>query len=136
MWVKVDSVMDSGASAPVAPPSMAPNAPTRPSEGSRRGMKYTSASKHKLPNLGEQHLQACTEDGTPTEVLFQLADVSRPLVSVSAICEMGNRVIFGRCGGVVQNLGTGVETPFHRKNGIYILSMWVKDSADQSFGRR
>ena len=36
MWVKVDSVMDSGASAPVAPPSMAPNAPTRDSPGSLR----------------------------------------------------------------------------------------------------
>ena len=137
--MKVDSVVDSGASAPVAPPAMAPNAPTRPSVMSRLGKKYTSASKHKLPNLGEQQLQACTEDGTPTEVLLQLADVSRPLVLVSAICEMGNRVIFGRSGGVVQNLQSGSETPFYRKNGIYILSMWVKDagksSGEQSFRR-
>ena len=49
-WVKVDSVVDSGASAPVAPPSMAPNVPTQPSEGSRRGQKLTSASKHKIKN--------------------------------------------------------------------------------------
>ena len=115
-WVKVESVMDSGASAPVAPPTMAPKAPIRPSEGSRRGQKYTSASKHKLPNLGEQLLRAVTEDGAETSVLFQIADVSRPLVSVSAICEMGNRVIFGKGGGAVQNLATGRETPFHRKN--------------------
>ena len=52
-WIKVDSVMDSGASAPVAPPSMAPNCTIKPSEGSRRGQKFTSASKHKLKNLGE-----------------------------------------------------------------------------------
>ena len=51
-WIKVDSVVDSGASAPVASPSMAPNATIRPSEGSRRGQKYTSASKHKLKKLG------------------------------------------------------------------------------------
>ena len=60
-------------------------------------------------------------------------------MSVSAICEMGNRVIFGRSGGVVQNLQSGSETPFYRKNGIYILSMWVKDAGksrgEQSFRR-
>ena len=33
----VESVMDSGASAPVAPPSVCPNVPVLPSAGSRRG---------------------------------------------------------------------------------------------------
>ena len=134
-WVKVDSVVDSGASASVAPPTMAPNAKLRPSAGSRRGRKFTSASKHKLANLGEQLLQACTEDGTETQVLFQIADVSRPLVSVSAITEMGNRVIFGISGGVVQCLKTGRGTPFYKRNGIYVLSMWIKDSDDSDFVR-
>ena len=95
-WVRVEGVMDFGASAPVAPPSMCPHAALNPSEGSRRGQTYTSASKHKMPNLGEQLLRAQTESGEDTTVLFQVADVSRPLISVSAICEMGNRVIFGR----------------------------------------
>ena len=134
-WVKVKSVVDSGASAPVAPPSMLPNVPVRPSEGSKRGQKYTSASKHKIKNLGEQHCRAFTENGEPTEVLFQVADVSKPLVSVSAICENGNRVIFGRSGGVVQNLRTGNQIPFRRENGIYILSMWLLDGNDEGFGR-
>ena len=133
--MKVDSVVDSGASEPVAPPTMAPNAVIRSSAGSRRGQKYTSASKHKLPNLGEQLLNAVTESGTETNVLFQIADVSRPLVSVSAICEMGNRVIFGKTGGVVQCLTSGKETPFHRKNGIYVLSMWIRDGGDAGVTR-
>ena len=134
-WVKVDSVVDSGSSAPVAPPSMAPNVPIVPSEGSKRGQKYTSASKHKLKNLGQQHIKACTESGNMTEVLFQVADVSKPLVSVSAICEMGNRVIFGKSGGVVKNLKSGAETPFYRRNGIYILSLWLQDDKEQPFHR-
>ena len=69
-WVRVEGVMDSGASAPVAPPSMCPHAELRPSEGSRRGQTYTSASKHKMPNLGEQLLRAQTESGEDTTVLF------------------------------------------------------------------
>ena len=134
-WVKVDSVMDSGAAAPVAPPSMLPNVKIEPSPGSVRGQNFTSASKHKLKNLGQQRTNACTEEGDPTSVLFQIADVSKPLVSVASICERGNRVIFGKAGGVVQNLTTGKEIPFHRRNGIYILSLWLMDSEDQGFAR-
>ena len=134
-WVRVESVMDSGASAPVAPPTMMPNVKVVPSEGSRRGQRWSSASKHKINNLGEQHLKACTEKGDETEVLFQIADVSKPLISVSAICERGSRVIFGRNGGVVQNLQSGKLIPFHRRNGIYILSLWLEDSGDSDFQR-
>ena len=112
-----------------------PNVKVRPSEGSKRGQKYTSASKHKIRNLGEQHCEAYTETGEQTEVLFQVADVSKPLVSVAAICERGNRVIFGRSGGVVQNLHSGSQIPFRRENGIYILSMWLLDSDEGDFVR-
>ena len=126
-WVKVESVVDSGASAPVAPPTMLPHVKVEPSEGSKRGQKFTSASKHKLKNLGQQRIMACSEEGDEMEVLFQIADVSKPLVSVSAICERGNRVIFGKSGGVVKNIYTGAEIPFYRRNGIYILSMWLAD---------
>ena len=128
-------MMDSGAAAPVAPPSMLPNVKIEPSPGSVRGQHFTSASKHKLKNLGQQRTNACTEEGDPTSVLFQIADVSKPLVSVASICERGNRVIFGKAGGVVQNLTTGKEIPFHRRNGIYILSLWLMDSEDQGFAR-
>ena len=61
-----------------------------------------------------------------------MAEVSIPLISVSAICERGNRVVFGRGGGVVQTIKTGLETPFHRRNGIYHLNLWVMDG-DEGF---
>lgn len=134
-WVQVQSVMGSGASVPVAPPSMAPNATIRPSAGSMRGQKYITASKHKIPNLLKQLLHAATEGGDETQVLFQVAEVGRPLVSVSAICEQGNRVTFGRGGGMIQNLATGQETPFSRKNGIYVLNMWILDADAPCFHR-
>ena len=136
-WVKVDSVMDSGADAPVAPPSMLPNVKIEPSPGSIRGQNWVSASKHRLKNLGQQKIKACTEEGEETEVLFQIADVSKPLVSVASICERGNRVLFGKVGGVVQNLRTGREIPFYRRNGIYILTMWLQDGdePEQPFAR-
>ena len=44
-------------------------------------------------SIWEQLLQAATEGGVETQVLFQIADVRRPLVSVGPICDMGNRVV-------------------------------------------
>ena len=123
-WIKVESVVDSGSAAPVAPPTMAPHVQIEESEGSKRGQKWTSASKHKLKNLGQQRIHAATESGNPTDVLFQIAEVGKPLVSVSAVCERGNRVIFGKGGGVVKNVRTA---EFYRKNGVYIMSLWLMD---------
>jgi hypothetical protein len=124
-WIIVKSIMDSGASAPVAPPSMGPNVPIVESPGSKRGQVYNTASQQKLANLGQQHLHAVTAEGAETEVLFQIADVSKPLVSVSTICERGNRVVFGKGGGYIHSLASGNKTPFYRQNGIYVLEMWL-----------
>ena len=66
-----------------------------------------------------------TAEGVETEVLFQIADVSKPLVSVSTICERGNRVVFGKGGGYIHSLASGNKTPFYRQNGIYVLEMWL-----------
>ena len=54
-----------------------------------------------IRNLGDQSLNVITDNGMDTTVLFQLADMSRPVMSVSEICDRGNRVIFGCGGGVV-----------------------------------
>ena len=62
-YVKVKSVVDSGASAPVALPQMMPSVKIRPSEGSRRGQRCSSASKHKLKSLRQQQIKECTEAG-------------------------------------------------------------------------
>lgn len=61
-----------------------------------------------------------------TDVLFQLADVSCPLVSVSHICDHGNRVILGKGGAVIYNHMTGMEVPFERRGVVYILGLWIK----------
>ena len=143
-WIKFDSVVKSGAACPVAPPTMAPNVPIGPSEGSKRGQRWTSASKHKLKNLGQQRIKACAEEGNFTDVMFQVAEVGKPIISVSALCEKGHRVLFGRGGGIVRNMSTGVDTPFYRKNGVYVMSFWMLDEAEpdpsstpstSSFGR-
>ena len=57
---------------------------------------------------------------------IQITDgVQRALFSVAKITDRGNRVVFGRGGGVIHNLNTDALTPFKRVGGIYALDLWV-----------
>jgi hypothetical protein len=135
VWRKVKGVMDSGATESVAPPSMCPNYRVQESEGSREGQKYAVANGEEIENLGEQILDIITNKGVETQVTYQSADVSRPLNSVSEICDAGGRlgqhVIFGRKGGAILNLDTGSVTPFPREGGIYTFDFWVKPASKE-----
>jgi hypothetical protein len=124
-WTHVRGVMDSGASKSVAPPGMCPEYQLLESEGSKKGDNFVSASKDIIPNLGEKHLAVMKEDGSVGKVRYQVADISRPLNSVSEICDSGNQVIFGRNGGCIYNMSTGSRTYFGREENVYVLDLWV-----------
>ena len=109
----------------VCPLLMCPMWPVEDSAGSLKGLYYTSASGGRIKNKGQQRLPIELSNGTRSHALFQVADVSRPLISVASVCATGNVVIFGIGGGVIRNLKTGHETPFSRQDGIYLFSMWV-----------
>ena len=129
-YTKIRSVMDSGAAETVAPPTMAPRTKVMPSAGSVRGQHYISASKQRIPNLGQQTLTALTSDFQKATMTFQIADVSRPLTSVGEVCDRGNLVVFGPKGGYILSLNNGPRTRFERNGGIYELELWLDDGAD------
>ena len=124
-WTRVDCILDSGVSESVCPLSMCSRYPISDSPGSIAGLQYTSANGGRIANRGQQRLPVELSNGTRSEALFQVADVTRPLVSVAAVCATGNVVIFGVGGGVIRNLETGAETPFSRRDGVYIFQLWI-----------
>ena len=124
-WLRVDCILDSGASESVCPLSMCPRYPVSDSPGSIAGLHYTSANGGRIKNRGQQLLPVELSNGTQSKALFQVADVARPLVSVAAVGATGNVVIFGVGGGVIRNIKTGADTPFLRKDGIYIFQLWI-----------
>ena len=123
-YVKFTTVMDSGASDHVVNRHVLPEVKVRPSPGSRRGQVYSAAGGKGIPNEGEQELPLLTNEGSPATIVYQVADVRRPLCSIAKMCDRGNRVVFGRAGGVVQNLVNGRCTPFRRDGSIYVLDLW------------
>ena len=134
-WQQIEVVLDSGAADSVCPKDMCPQFGVEDSEASKAGVYYTSANGGKLYNLGQTHVPICLDNGARTLATFQVADVSRPLMSVSKVCEMGNRVVFGANGGFIVNLSTGSTTEFIKKEGIYVFVMWVPPLSEAPFGR-
>ena len=127
-WRMIRTVMDSGATDSVAPPTLAPHVSIAESPGSVRGQCYVSASAGRMPNLGQKVLNVQTNEGKNTTVVYQVAEVSRPLTSVGATCDRGNWVVYNSQGGFILNCQTGERTSFERTaSGIYELDLWMKD---------
>ena len=134
-WHQIEVVLDSGAAVSVCPKDMCPQFAMEDFEASKAGVYYTGANGGKLINPGQTHVTVALHNGARALVTFQVADVSRPLVSVSKVCEMGNRVVFGANGGYILNLETGAATQFVKKDGIYVFNMWIPPLSGSPFGR-
>ena len=61
-WIRTKSVMDSGCGESVIPLDVVPSYEIRESPGSKRGQHYLAASKHTIPNLGEQILSIVSDE--------------------------------------------------------------------------
>ena len=85
-----DVALDSGAGDHVTAEKDAPNYEIEPSKGSKMGQNFVTACKQKLANKGQVNLklrsgQRARGKGTDIKTVFQIADVKRPLWSVSKI---------------------------------------------------
>ena len=56
---------------------------------------------------------------------FEVADVKRPLLSVTSITGKGSKVIFDDKGGQVVGPDGSKTIRFHRRGGVYVLDLWV-----------
>ena len=78
--------------------------------------------------MGQKVLNVQTKEGKNTTVVYQAAEVSRPLTSVGATCDRGNWVVYNSQGGFILKCQTGERTSFDRtESGIYELDLWMRD---------
>ena len=57
-------------------------------------MHYVSATDHRIPNVGEISLVFQTDEGHTETIVFQVADVNKPLMSISDRVDHRCRVVF------------------------------------------
>ena len=67
-------------------------------------------------------------EGVPIELCTQVTKVTRPLLSVTKITEEGKlRVMCDQVKAVVVDLKNNVLATFHKKNGLYVCTMRVRN---------
>ena len=131
-WVDTDVeiILDSGACSHVIDAEDAPGYRLEESPGSRRGAAFTVGNGERVPNEGQMSLRFETtrSDGSsaPISSTFQVAEVSRPIMSVSRICAQGFTCVFDKEGGRVLDKDRKEVCYFKESQGLYATTMRLK----------
>ena len=134
-WKRVSAIMDSGSAECVAPEDIARNTPLMETEASRQGQTYHTADGGVIKNKGEKIVTMYSERGDQFRARYQITDVTRPLNSISRVCDQGNHVLFTQTGGWIINHETGRYTWFPREHGVYVLHSWINESPTEKWVR-
>ena len=94
--------------------------------GSLRGLHYVSASGNRMPNKGEQRVKFLTRDGVWASLLFQVAGINKPLVSVSRLIDEGWRVVFDDEGSYLIRKKTKKVIRMDRTRGVFTIEAYIE----------
>jgi len=125
---------DSGAGNHVLSREDAPGYKVGPSEGSRRGKGFVGVDGVRIPNEGEVELNLAGPQGK-FKSTFQVAKVTRPLMSIARICDRGHRVVFEKGHASVLNTKGEEICRFARKGNLYMIDVKLK-APSSGFTRR
>ena len=132
----MECTLDSGCVDHVFPQGALQEIKLRPSEMSKSGGHYVTATAETVPNLGEKTLKCRLNEGHHRTMVVQIADISRPLLSASRLNDTGNEVILHPERPVVRNLATGEEAALRRVGKTFLLDVWVEIPTDRVFTRQ
>ena len=123
----MDLVIDSGAADHVADTREAPGYEVAPSQGRRQGECWKTASGDLIPNRGEMVLDMQSGNSSITST-FQVGAISRPLWSVSKLCDAGYTVTLDSEKAVVVHQASGRQmTEFPRRGALYACDMMLRN---------
>jgi hypothetical protein len=139
-WVDVEFevALDSGSQDHVCDDIDCPGYVTEVSPGSSRGQCFIVGDGNRIANLGQRglNLQPMSDSNSQLKSVFQIAKVTRPLMSVGKICDNGMQVTFDHDRAVVRDRKDGSELcVFERKaGGLYLCKFRLK-APSPGFGR-
>ena len=101
------------------------------SPGSRDGQEFQMGDGGTIPNLGQSQLNLPDESiGRDIKSVFQVAAVTRPLMSVGRICDEGHSVTFNSVMAVVNGADGSELCRFVRNNsGLYFAQLKLRSPA-------
>ena len=130
--MEIEVTVDSGACETVMPTDLCKQIPLMQSLLSH-GAEYEVANGESIPNLGERRCLLMTLGAKdPKKITFQVADVHKPLLSISRCADMGYTCHLGKHGGYLEDTETGEQVPLQRKNDLYVMRAWIRKDPDSS----
>ena len=101
------------------------------SPGSRAGQEFQMGDGGTIPNLGQSQLNLSDESiGRDIQSVFQVAAVTRPLMSVGRICDEGHSVTFNSVMAVVNGKDGSELCRFVRNgSGLYVAKLKLRSPA-------
>ena len=103
--------------------------------GAIRGLHYVAADGTRIPNVGQQLVKFMTLDGTWTELLFQIAAINKPLVSVSKLNEAGYKVVFDENNSYIMHKKTRRVIKIKKEKGVFVIDAYVPKKLETGFSR-
>jgi hypothetical protein len=116
---------DSGAGNHVMSREDAPGYQVQPSEGSKRGKGFVGVDGVRIPNEGEVELNLAGPQGK-FKSTFQVAKVTRPLMSIARICDRGHKVVFEKGHASVLNSQGQEICRFARRGNLYMIDVKLR----------
>ena len=95
------------------------------SPGSRRGQNFIVGNGDRVSNDGQCVLNL-EQDGLPIQSTFQIAGITRPLMSVGRVCDQGLRCNFDDKQALVVDSNNRTVCRFERRGGLYVAKLKLK----------
>ena len=134
--MEFEVALDSGAVVHVCGPGDCPGYVLEESAGSKRGQQFLMGDGGEIPNLGQKSFNLSDTDGTKELTsIFQIAAVTRPLMSVGKICDEGHTITFDNVKAIVNNPSGAEVCRFERsaQGGLYVAKLRLRNP--MGFGR-
>ena len=131
--------LDSGSVEHVCDDLDAPGFSLEASPGSHRSQKFIVGNGNKVPNEGQKclNLETCKDESNEVNAIqstFQVAKVTRPLMSVAKITDEDLTCTFDKKKAVVKDSNGKTICTFKREGGLYVCRMKLK--APSTFAAR
>ena len=133
--IEFEVALDSGAVVHVCSLEDCPGYMLQDSPGSKAGQKFLMGDGGTIPNLGQKALNLTDEKvDRNMNSIFQIAAVTRPLMSVGKICDEGHNITFDAVHAIVrEKSGTEICRFERSQGGLYVAKMRLRSPA--GFGR-
>ena len=145
---EMEITVDSGAGASVINPRDLPGVPLVPSAGSQRGQRYVGPGGEVIANLGQMEPSFKLPNGVMGKIVFQGAEVRKPLLAVSDVNKKGNLVMFDGSQSFIIPSGAPElaelralvgkirgKVPLHARNGVYTMKVQRAPARQAGFAR-